>query len=123
MVTGQGQNHDAGGRAGTPAAPRASRVAPGSAIAILERDTRYARSSFPSDEVYGPTPAPELRVITYGGLFNPPTQQYSDNVIVFGAANQSFQGMSVVCGPISGVWVVAVDFADCGAVFVLWPGA
>jgi len=60
--------------------------ADGSAVRfVVTRIARFARSSFPSDEVYGATAAPELRLITCGGVFNRLTGQYADNVVVFAA--------------------------------------
>jgi len=52
----------------------------------VTRVERYARAAFPSEEVYGPTGEPELRLITCGGQFNPVTGQYADNVVVFATA-------------------------------------
>lgn len=52
---------------------------------VVRRVAGYPRSTFPSDEVYGATVAPELRMITCGGFFNPLTRQYFDNVVVFAA--------------------------------------
>ena len=37
---------------------------------------------FPTDRVYGPTPGPELRLITCGGEFDRSSRHYTDNVIV-----------------------------------------
>jgi Sortase domain len=44
---------------------------------------RYAKSSFPTAKVYGPTPGPELRLITCGGVFDRPRNSYRDNVVVY----------------------------------------
>jgi Sortase domain len=49
----------------------------------VARAARYPRASFPSGEVYGPTAAAELRLITCAGSFNPLSRQYSDNVVVY----------------------------------------
>ena len=49
----------------------------------VARAARYPRASFPSAEVYGPTAAAELRLITCAGSFNPLSRQYSDNVVVY----------------------------------------
>jgi hypothetical protein len=40
------------------------------------------KGDFPTDVVYGPTPAPELRLITCGGSFDRQARSYRDNVIV-----------------------------------------
>jgi LPXTG-site transpeptidase (sortase) family protein len=42
-----------------------------------------AKDQFPSDEVYGDTPDPELRLITCGGSFDSAAHSYVDNVIIF----------------------------------------
>ncbi len=76
---------------------RLGQLRPGDAIVIRRADSsavrflvaavsRYKRSAFPSDRVYGATGVPELRLITCGGLFNPITRQYSDNLVVFASA-------------------------------------
>jgi Sortase domain len=38
---------------------------------------------FPTDLVYGPTLQPSLRLVTCGGIFDPATRNYLDNVIVY----------------------------------------
>jgi LPXTG-site transpeptidase (sortase) family protein len=43
---------------------------------------RYAKDDFPTDQVYGPTPRAELRLITCGGEFDPDARSYRDNVVV-----------------------------------------
>ena len=43
---------------------------------------RYPKDEFPTDRVYGPTPQPELRLITCGGQFDPEERSYRDNVVV-----------------------------------------
>jgi len=43
----------------------------------------YAKAMFPSARVYGPTPLPELRLITCGGDFDAARHSYRDNVVVF----------------------------------------
>jgi Sortase domain len=46
---------------------------------------RYPKDEFPTDQVYGPTPRPELRLITCGGDFDPDARSYRDNVVVSAA--------------------------------------
>jgi hypothetical protein len=46
----------------------------------------YPKSKFPSDAVYGPAPAAELRLITCGGTFDPAAGSYLGNVIVSAVA-------------------------------------
>ncbi|GIG90112.1 class F sortase [Plantactinospora endophytica] len=50
--------------------------------------SRHAKAEFPTAAVYGPTPGPELRLITCGGTFDRPTRHYRDNVVVFAVADQ-----------------------------------
>jgi Sortase domain len=44
---------------------------------------RFAKSSFPTARVYGPTPFTELRLVTCGGSFDAARGHYRDNVVVF----------------------------------------
>lgn len=41
------------------------------------------KNAFPTDEVYGNTAGPELRLITCGGSFDRKARSYRDNVIVY----------------------------------------
>ncbi|NUR73740.1 MAG: class F sortase [Hamadaea sp.] len=43
---------------------------------------QYAKSAFPTGEVYGPTPDAQLRLITCGGDFDRAVRSYEDNVVV-----------------------------------------
>jgi sortase (surface protein transpeptidase) len=43
----------------------------------------YLKAHFPTSDVYGPTPTPELRLITCGGTFDPAAGRYLSNVIIF----------------------------------------
>jgi len=43
---------------------------------------QYAKSAFPTAAVYGPTPDPQLRLITCGGEFDRSSRSYQDNVVV-----------------------------------------
>ncbi|WP_432828989.1 class F sortase [Dactylosporangium sp. CA-092794] len=43
----------------------------------------YAKAQFPSAKVYGPTPVPELRLITCGGSFDQSRHSYRDNLVVY----------------------------------------
>ena len=43
---------------------------------------RYPKDAFPTEEVYGPTPRAELRLITCGGEFDADERSYRDNVVV-----------------------------------------
>lgn len=43
---------------------------------------RAPKDAFPTGQVYGPTPGPELRLITCGGDFDHTARRYLDNVVV-----------------------------------------
>ena len=43
----------------------------------------YAKSRFPTERVYGPTPDAELHLITCGGVFDTATGSYLSNVVVY----------------------------------------
>ncbi|MFC4058137.1 class F sortase [Planomonospora corallina] len=73
---------------------KAHTLAPGDTIRVRRADGRTAvfavddlervdKDAFPTDKVYGETSAPELRLITCGGAFDPATGHYEDNVIVY----------------------------------------
>lgn len=58
--------------------------ADGSAVRfVVSRVARYAKSSFPTAEVYGATPDAELRLVTCGGAFDHAARSYVDDVVVF----------------------------------------
>jgi sortase (surface protein transpeptidase) len=44
---------------------------------------RYPKTKFPTGTVYGPTPTPELRLITCGGTFDSTRGSYDDNIVVY----------------------------------------
>ncbi|ANS79155.1 putative secreted protein [Serinicoccus hydrothermalis] len=44
---------------------------------------QFPKNAFPTAQVYGNTPGPELRVITCAGTISESTGHYNDNVIVF----------------------------------------
>jgi hypothetical protein len=48
---------------------------------VVTRVGRHPKSAFPTADVYGPTPGPELRLITCGGDFA--AGSYLDNVVVW----------------------------------------
>ena len=50
------------------------------------RTVRYAKNRFPTADVYGPTPDPQLRLITCGGSFDAARRSYVDNVVVYAVA-------------------------------------
>jgi LPXTG-site transpeptidase (sortase) family protein len=44
---------------------------------------RYPKNAFPTADVYGPTPDPQLRLITCSGEFDPARHSYLDNTVVY----------------------------------------
>jgi sortase (surface protein transpeptidase) len=50
---------------------------------VVGKVQQVAKDKFPTDEVYGDTTDPELRLITCGGVFDHSARSYKDNVIVF----------------------------------------
>lgn len=46
----------------------------------------YPKKAFPTDEVYGPTPDRQLRLITCGGVFDRTLRSYRDNLVVYAVA-------------------------------------
>ncbi|MFJ3384236.1 MULTISPECIES: class F sortase [unclassified Curtobacterium] len=56
----------------------------GSTRTFTVQDTeRASKSAFPTSDVYGTTPTPQLRLITCDGTFDTATGHYTDNLIVF----------------------------------------
>ncbi|KDN16757.1 class F sortase [Amycolatopsis rifamycinica] len=53
------------------------------AVFTVYRVDRYPKATFPTDRVYGDTPAPELRLITCGGAFDRESGNYLDNVVAY----------------------------------------
>ncbi|MFG2001822.1 class F sortase [Spirillospora sp. NPDC048911] len=51
----------------------------------VEEVRSYAKAGFPTGEVYGATPGPELRLITCGGGFDRATGHYNTNVVIYAA--------------------------------------
>lgn len=49
---------------------------------VVDTTRRVTKTSFPTALVYGPTPLPELRLITCTGSFDRATHNYSENLIV-----------------------------------------
>jgi sortase (surface protein transpeptidase) len=60
------------------------RRADGSTAAfVVDAVRQYSKDSLPARQIYGPTPGPELRLITCGGRFDRRTRSYDDNIVVF----------------------------------------
>jgi hypothetical protein len=53
----------------------------------VQRLERWPKDDFPTDAVYREAEGAELRLITCGGVFDPRTRRYEDNVIVFASAS------------------------------------
>lgn len=81
---------DLGGRPGVFG--RLAQARPGTVVSVMAGSEvvryrvvsvqRYAKTAFPTDVVYRPTGAAELRLVTCGGRFDPRTGHYEDNVVV-----------------------------------------
>jgi sortase (surface protein transpeptidase) len=50
---------------------------------IVYKVQAVSQQDFPSQEVYGPTPFPELRLLTCAGTWNSAIGKYSQNLVVF----------------------------------------
>jgi hypothetical protein len=51
-------------------------------VFLVDAVDHFPKDNFPTELVYGPTPLPELRLITCGGDFDPHTLSYLDNLVV-----------------------------------------
>jgi hypothetical protein len=55
----------------------------GKVLSFVVDDVRsYPKDQFPTETVYGPTPTPELRLISCGGEFDRSSQSYLNNLVV-----------------------------------------
>ena len=72
---------------------RLDRLAPGDSVEVARSDGKafdyrvvsvesHAKAAFPTALVYGPAPGPVLRLVTCGGVFDPRSRHYRDNVVV-----------------------------------------
>ena len=52
---------------------------------VVQRTEQYDKQRFPTDDVYYPTLAPGLRLVTCGGEFDATWGHYRSNIIVFAA--------------------------------------
>lgn len=50
---------------------------------VVDSITSAPKNAFPTEQVYGPTPTPQLRIITCDGAFDRSTGHYLDNLVVF----------------------------------------
>jgi hypothetical protein len=55
------------------------------AVFLVTAVRQFPKDSFPTSAVYGPTPDPEVRLITCGGTFDPQLGSYLSNTIVSAA--------------------------------------
>jgi hypothetical protein len=53
------------------------------AVFRVTAEHMYPKPDFPTEQVYGPVPDAELRLITCGGVFDSATGSYLSNVVVF----------------------------------------
>lgn len=53
------------------------------AVFAVERVVEYPKAHFPTTAVYGNTDHAALRLITCGGIFDPSTQSYESNIVVY----------------------------------------
>jgi hypothetical protein len=84
-------------RRGPAVFARLGELRPGDRIEVWRGDRRVTfrvtgalrtpKDAFPTATVYGPTPGPELRLITCGGDFDRRVRHYRDNVVVFAVAD------------------------------------
>lgn len=49
---------------------------------VVDSKAQYPKAQFPTSAVYGPTPTPELRLITCTGVFDRSVRSYEDNLVV-----------------------------------------
>ncbi len=59
-----------------------SRIDGSTAVFTVDRGARYSKNSFPTFEVYGNTPGPELRLITCDG-YDAVTGLFDDNYVIY----------------------------------------
>lgn len=61
------------------------------AVFTVYRVAEYSKSAFPTDEVYGDTAGPELRMITCGGAYDRATRNYEDNIVAYAKLTQAYR--------------------------------
>jgi len=50
---------------------------------VVDSTRSFPKDRFPTDVVFGPTPAAELRLVTCAGSFDRARGRYRDNLVVF----------------------------------------
>lgn len=58
----------------------------------VDRVEMYPKADFPTAQVYGDTPGPELRLITCGGAFDSSALSYQDNIVVYAHLTGTYPG-------------------------------
>ena len=61
------------------------------AVFVIDRVERYAKYTFPTEAVYGPTPDSQLRLITCGGVFDHAARTYEENIVAFGHLTAAYR--------------------------------
>ena len=62
------------------------------AVFTVSRVARFAKSQFPSEEVYGAIDHAGLRLITCGGTYDAAQHRYLDNIVVFARLDSVHEG-------------------------------
>lgn len=62
------------------------------AVFTVDGAEQASKNRFPTKRVYGHVDSPSLRLITCGGVFNPSTHSYTDNIIVYASLSGSGRG-------------------------------
>ncbi|MDP8932072.1 MAG: hypothetical protein M3O70_26765 [Actinomycetota bacterium] len=57
---------------------------------LVQRVAHYPKEDFPTEEVYGHTEEPTLRLITCGGRFDRVTRHYEYNLVVFATQSPNY---------------------------------
>ena len=55
---------------------------------LVERSRSYPKTTFPTQDVFGPVPVAALRLITCGGEFDRARGSYRENLVVFARLDQ-----------------------------------
>jgi sortase (surface protein transpeptidase) len=50
---------------------------------VVYRTRAFPKTRLPPAQLYGPTPVPELRLITCTGTFDQATHNYLDNLVIY----------------------------------------
>jgi sortase (surface protein transpeptidase) len=58
-------------------------------VFVVDRVEQVPKEDFPTDQVYGPSDRPELRLVTCAGDFDPASGHYSDSLVVYAVLAES----------------------------------